>query len=167
MSNWSLLVNITLIWAQGHKRAIGRNNTLPWHIPEDFAHFKNITKGRPVLMGRKTWDSLPRKPLPGRINMVLSRDMEQPPGAQVFASIADVLAYCEQQQFEELVVIGGAQLYEAFLGRADQVWITHVDLSVPDADAFAPELNASEWKVRIAHSLNSNPASDALLYVRA
>lgn len=159
-------MKITLIWAQGHKRAIGRNNTLPWHIPEDFAHFKNITQGRPVLMGRKTWDSLPKKPLPGRINMVLSRDMAQASGALVFPSITDVLAHCEQSQHEELVVIGGAQLYEAFLERADQVWITHVDQDVADADAFAPELNVREWKVRIAHSLHSTPASEALLYVR-
>jgi dihydrofolate reductase len=156
----------TLIWAEGHNRAIGRDNTMPWHIPEDFAHFRRITQGRPVLMGRHTWDSLPRKPLPNRVNMVLSRSLLEATGAQVFATVEEVLSFCRDVGYGELVVIGGSQLYEQFLSHADEVWVTHVDFSVPDADAFAPPLDPRQWEVQLSYSLDSVPPATAVLYVR-
>jgi dihydrofolate reductase len=155
-----------LIWAEGHDRAIGRQNTMPWHIPEDSAHFRRITHGRPVLMGRNTWDSLPRKPLPHRDNMVLSRSLRDAPGAQVFATVEEALGFCRYVGYGELVVIGGSKLYEQFLSHADEVWITHVDLSVPDADAFAPPLDPLQWEVQRSYALDSVPAATAVLYVR-
>jgi dihydrofolate reductase len=158
-------MKITLIWAEGHDRAIGRNNSLPWHIPEDFAHFRAVTAGKPVLMGRRTWDSLPRKPLPGRTNMVISRELTEVSGAEVFASVAAALEAAMAQGFGELVIIGGAQLYERFLGIADKVWVTRVDVSVPDADAFAPALDMKQWRTGGIKVLA--PDAAATLYVRA
>ena len=158
-------MKLTLIWAQGHDRALGRNNSLAWHIPEDFAHFRAVTTGKPVLMGRKTWDSLPRKPLPGRTNIVVSRELAAVPGAVVFSSIEAALEASKAQGFEELVVIGGAQLYDRLLGMAHEIWVTHVDVHVPDADAFAPELDAQQWQAVASKILS--PAARATLYVRS
>lgn len=155
-----------LIWAEGRDRAIGQHNTMPWHIPEDFAHFRRITNGRPVVMGRKTWDSLPRKPLAGRTNIVLSTSQPELAGARVFATLNDVLAFCQQEGFAELVVIGGAQIYEQFIGRADEIWVTHVDVAVPDADAFAPVLDPVEWVAQQTLELGSATPACATLYQR-
>ena len=135
-----------LIWAQANSRVIGRGNDIPWQLPEDMAHFKELTLGHAVVMGRLTWESLPERfrPLPGRRNVVISRDAGYvADGAEVLTSLpAEVDGW----------VIGGAQLYAMALPSATQCEVTEIDLDVPDGDAFAPVLDASwarsagEWQ---------------------
>lgn len=128
---------ITLVAAVARDGAIGRDNALLWHIPEDMARFKALTVGKPVVMGRKTWDSLPAKfrPLPGRRNLVVSRSATELPGAEVFASLDAALAACNEP---EVCVIGGSEIYALALPRADKLALTEVDLAFPDADRHFP-----------------------------
>ena len=128
---------ITLVAAVAKDGAIGRDNTLLWHIPEDMARFKALTLGRPVVMGRKTWESLPARfrPLPGRRNLVVSRSAGELPGAEVFASLAAALAACTEP---EVCVIGGAEIYALALPHAHKLALTEVDARFPDADRHFP-----------------------------
>ena len=136
---------LALVWAQSADRYIGRDGGLPWHLPEDLAHFRALTSGQAVVMGRTTWESLPERdrPLPGRRNIVLSRraDLELV-GAQVAHSVDEVLTLAGGQ---DLWVIGGAQVYAAFLPLSDRIELTQVDLAV-DGDTRAPALDRS-WQV--------------------
>ncbi|MBQ9579094.1 MAG: dihydrofolate reductase [Ottowia sp.] len=140
------LPRLGLIWAQARGRVIGRGGALPWHLPEDLAHFKRTTAGCPVIMGRRTWDSLPARfrPLPGRQNIVLTRRSDwAADGAQRAASLEEALQLaCGAPR---AWVIGGAQLYAHAIARADQLCITEIDLDVEGGDAFAPALG-HEWR---------------------
>lgn len=130
---------VTLVAGVARDGAIGRDNALLWRLPEDMARFKALTLGHPVIMGRKTWDSLPAKfrPLPGRRNIVLSRQQDLTlDGAEVFASLAAALAACADADVVD--VIGGAQIYAEALPLADRLELTEVDASFPDADSFFP-----------------------------
>ena len=137
-----------MIWAQGHDRAIGKDGTMAWHVPEDLAFFKRMTMGNPVIMGRKTWESLGEeyRPLPCRQNIVITRDPNYfLNGALIANSIEEAYdmarrsAKASTGEADPLVwIMGGAQVYESALEMADGVVITDVDLEVPDADAFAP-----------------------------
>ena len=132
-----------LIYARATNGVIGKNNTLPWHLPEDLAHFKRTTLGCPVIMGRKTWDSLPPKfrPLPGRLNIVVSRDAAwQAAGALHATSIDAARALCPPGS--DAWVIGGAQIYAQALPLASSVVITEIDQAF-EGDAFAPTLDAA------------------------
>ncbi|MFC9786670.1 dihydrofolate reductase [Rhodococcus sp. NPDC127528] len=132
-----------VIWAQAHGGVIGRDNAIPWRIPEDMAYFKAVTTGHPVIMGRRTWDSLPPRfrPLAGRRNIVVTRDLQwASDGAEVAHSLDDALALAGDG---EVWVMGGGQIYAAALDRADRVAVTEVDLDV-DGDAYAPTLGP-EW----------------------
>lgn len=137
-------MRLNLIYARAANGVIGHNNALPWHLPEDLAHFKRHTSGCPVLMGRKTWDSLPARfrPLPGRRNLVLTR---QPgwaaDGAERCDSLDDALARCADAP--EVWVIGGAQLYAQALPHAQRVVVTEIGQAF-EGDAYAPELGP-EW----------------------
>ncbi|MDM7942550.1 MAG: dihydrofolate reductase [Hydrogenophaga sp.] len=127
-----------LIFARAANGVIGRNNTLPWHLPEDLAHFKRTTLGCPVIMGRKTWDSLPPKfrPLPGRLNIVVTRDPQwQAEGAVRAGSVDDAVTLCPPGA--DAWVIGGAQIYAAALDRADTAVVTEIAQDF-EGDAFAP-----------------------------
>jgi dihydrofolate reductase len=142
-------MQINLIWAQAHHRVIGKNGTMPWHLPEDLAHFKRTTLGAPVIMGRKTWDSIPLRfrPLPGRMNVVISRDASQQEvlsknGSWHASSLEKALSICEQAKHSEVWVIGGAQIYALALPLAHKLVITEIDASI-EGDAFAPPLDAS------------------------
>ena len=129
-----------LILARAANGVIGRDNALPWHLPEDLAHFKRTTLGHPVLMGRRTWDSLPPRfrPLPGRRNLVLTRDAAwAAEGAHRVTSIDDALAKAGADGAAELWVIGGAQVYAAALPRAHRAVITEIGRDF-DGDAHAP-----------------------------
>ena len=128
---------ITLVAAVARDGAIGRNNALLWHIAEDMAHFKALTMGKPVIMGRKTWDSIPAKfrPLPGRRNLVVSRSLGELPGAEVFTSLDAALAACPEP---EVCVIGGGEIYALALQHADRLALTEVDIVCPDADRHFP-----------------------------
>jgi len=131
---------IGLVWAQSRDGVIGRAGTLPWHLPEDLAHFRALTTGATVVMGRRTWESLPPKfrPLPGRRNVVLTRD------ASWSAEGADVAHDLDEALTGDVWVIGGASVYRDAVRYADRVVRTEIDLGVPDGDAFAPELGP-EW----------------------
>jgi len=140
-----MATRLHLIYARAANGVIGANNTLPWHLPEDLAHFKRHTLGCPVIMGRKTWDSLPPKfrPLPGRLNLVVTRQPDwQAQGAQATASLQDALAHCSDAL--DAWVIGGAQIYAQALALAHSVVVTEIDVQV-QGDAFAPQLG-SEWR---------------------
>lgn len=139
---------LSLIAALGENRVIGVDNRMPWHLPGDFKYFKATTLGKPIIMGRKTWDSLGR-PLPGRLNIVVSRQTDlAPEGAEVFPSLEAAVeraeAWALEQGVDELMLIGGAQLYAQGLELADRLYLTRVALS-PEGDAWFPEFDRSQW----------------------
>ncbi len=132
-------MKLHLIWAQARNGVIGKGGTLPWHLPEDMAHFKAKTAGCPVIMGRKTWDSLPAKfrPLPGRRNIVLTRSSGwHEAGAESFSSLDAALRQCAQ--VDTVWVIGGAEIYRQALPLADLAEVTEIDADF-DGNAHAPE----------------------------
>lgn len=136
---------ITLIAAYARNNCIGINNTMPWYLPEDFAFFRAYTTGKPVVMGRKTWESLPKKPLSGRRNIVITRQADYAAqGAETVSGLHDALALCADA--EEIVIMGGAQIYTEALPAATDLRITEIDLNV-EGDAFFPEINSDEWQV--------------------
>ena len=140
---------LCLIAALAENRVIGRDNQLPWHLPADLKHFKARTLGKPIIMGRKTWDSLGR-PLPGRLNLVVSRQPDlRLEGAEVFPSLDAALVRAEQwareQGVDELMLIGGAQLYEQGLARAERLYLTRVALA-PEGDAWFPAFDEAAWQ---------------------
>lgn len=141
-------MTLRLIWAQSTSGVIGRDNGIPWRLPEDQARFKELTMGQPVIMGRLTWESLPAKvrPLPGRRNVVMTRDASYAPdGAEVISALrADLDGW----------VIGGAQLYALALPSADRLEVTEIDVDV-DGDAFAPVLDDT-WTVDRGEWLTSS-----------
>ena len=146
-------MRLALIWAMSRNRVIGRNNALPWYLPEDLKYFKRVTMGKPIIMGRKTWDSLGR-PLPGRLNLVVSRQPSlQLEGAEVFTSLDAALeraeAWAREEDAEELMLIGGAQLYELGLARAERLYLTRVGIS-PQGDAWFPEVEEANWHLSSA-----------------
>jgi dihydrofolate reductase len=133
---------LAAIWAQSVDGMIGRDGTLPWHVPEDLAHFRRVTGGDAVIMGRGTWDSLPERfrPLPGRDNIVLSRALGEVPGAVVVGGIGEALAAVAGR---DAWVIGGAQVYAAFLPGTRRIELTEVDVVVREGTR-APVLG-DEW----------------------
>jgi dihydrofolate reductase len=136
---------LNLIFARARNGVIGHNNTLPWHLPEDLAHFKQTTLGQPVVMGRKTWESLPPKfrPLPGRTNIVVTRQTAwKAEGALVAHAIEEALQLCPTDA--QVWVIGGAEVYAQALPLATRAVITEIDADF-EGDAFAPTFDAS-WK---------------------
>lgn len=135
---------ISMIVAMGENRAIGKDNELLWHLPADFKHFKTVTMGKPILMGRKTFESI-GKPLPGRKNIVITRDEKyDAEGISVVHSIEGALE--QASEFDEAMVIGGASFYEKMLPVTEKLYITLVHESF-QADAFFPEINLEEWVV--------------------
>lgn len=140
-------MRINLIFAQANNGVIGANNQLPWYLPQDLAHFKAHTTGCPVIMGRKTWDSLPPKfrPLPGRLNLVVSRQTDLAiEGAQVCTSIEAAVRVCAVQTPTptEVWVIGGAQIYTQAMPLATRAVVTYLHQDVA-GDAYAPAFDAS------------------------
>lgn len=141
-------MRLHLIYARAANGVIGKQGALPWHLPEDLAHFKRTTLGCPVIMGRKTWDSLPPKfrPLPGRTNVVITRQNGwQADGAVVAHSLQDAMDLCASHP--DVWVIGGAQIYAQALPLASSVEVTEIEWDV-QGDAFAPPLGAQWTAVR-------------------
>ncbi|MGH3703636.1 MAG: dihydrofolate reductase [Agromyces sp.] len=137
-----------LIWAEAHGGVIGAGGVMPWHVPEDLAHFKAVTLGSPVVMGRKTWDSLPERfrPLPGRANIVVTRNEEwAADGAIRAGSIDDGLAVAAASDPEWIWAIGGGELFARLIDRADRLEVTELDLDIP-GDAYAPSIDLS-WRL--------------------
>ena len=137
---------LSLIAAVAKNRAIGKDNKLLWHLPEDMRHFRETTRGKPVIMGRKTWESLPDsfRPLPGRHNIVVSRNPAyQAPGATLAASLEEALLKAGKD--EETFVIGGEELYRKAMPVAQKLYLTEINQDF-DGDAFFPEVLTREWK---------------------
>lgn len=139
------MTQIIAIWAQDKAGVIGRDGAIPWHVPADLRFFRQITHGRSVIMGRRTWDSLPpqHRPLPGRDNIVVTRDpfwWEE--GATPAATVEDAIGMARG---DYAFVIGGAQVYEQALPHVDRVIVTELDLAIEDGDTYAPVLG-SEWE---------------------
>ncbi len=136
---------ISIIVAVSEDWGIGKDNELLWHISEDLKRFKKLTSGNVVIMGKKTWESLPRRPLPGRKNIVLTDVPHECIDCSVTAySIEDALSKCEKE--EEIFVIGGGSVYRQFMPITDRLYITHVHRKAP-ADVYFPEIDSDIWKV--------------------
>ncbi len=141
-------MRIALVWAMSENRVIGRNNNLPWHLSNDLKYFKKITTGKPVIMGRKTYDSIGR-PLPNRVNIVITRDTSfTAEGIKVVHSLADAIELAEAESIvsgsEEVIVMGGAEIYAQALPFADRLYITQVHAQV-EGDAFFPEFDLAAY----------------------
>jgi len=150
-------MKISLIVAMASNRAIGLNNEMPWHLSADLKKFKQITMGSPILMGRKTYESIGR-PLPGRTNIIISRNKTyQQADCLVFNSIENAIAAC--QQYDEIFVIGGATFYQAILPQADKLYLTEINKSF-DADTFFPVINKDEWREITRKDVADDPSVD-------
>jgi dihydrofolate reductase len=144
---------LTMIAAVADNGIIGKGNDLPWRLKSDLQRFKALTIDKPILMGSNTWDSLPRKPLPHRLNIVLSRDLKfqndnKDTGAIVCNTIFEALElardHAKEEGADEIMVIGGANLYAQMLPMSDRLYITHVHAK-PAGDVYFPVINTSEW----------------------
>jgi dihydrofolate reductase len=140
---------VGLIWAEAHGGVIGAEGGMPWHVPEDLAHFKDVTLGAPVVMGRKTWDSLPARfrPLAGRDNIVVTRQQDwSEEGARRAATVAEAV-----RGLDRVWIIGGAEIFRQVIGDADRLEVTELDLDI-DGDAYAPAktgwrlVDTGEWQ---------------------
>lgn len=137
-------MTVVLIWAQDRVGAIGKNNAIPWHVPEDMAHFREVTGSGTVIMGRRTWESLPAKfrPLPGRRNIVLTRAAGYAAeGAEVSSDLLAALDFVDRVA----TIIGGGEIYNLALPHATHLRITEIDMLVDGADAFAPPIE-DDWE---------------------
>ncbi|WP_137846013.1 dihydrofolate reductase [Microbacterium sp. 2FI] len=141
-----MTARIGLVWAEAHGGVIGAAGGMPWHVPEDLAHFKQVTSGSPVVMGRKTWESLPERfrPLPGRRNIVVTRSQQwSADGAERAGSLDSALSAADGDA-EWVWVIGGGELFRESIALADRLEVTELDTDV-DGDAFAPPRGS--WQV--------------------
>ena len=136
-------MRVSAVVAASDNGVIGRDGGLPWHVSSDLKMFKEITLGKPVIMGRRTWESLPRQPLPGRRNIVITRNMDYvAEGAEIVRSVDEALAVCAGEP--EVSIIGGGQVYAQAMDRTDRIYLTRIHLDV-EGDTFLPELPAEEW----------------------
>jgi len=154
---------LTLIAALDRANAIGRDNDLPWRLPDDLKRFKALTLGKPVLMGRKTAQSLGRA-LPGRLNLVMTRSGQVPfEGMQAVASLQAAIEAAQASGAEELSVIGGGDIFALALPHAEMLYLTHVDTVVDHADAHFPAFDPAQWEV-VARQAHTADAKHALAF---
>ncbi|MAM60932.1 dihydrofolate reductase [Maritimibacter sp. UBA3975] len=135
---------LTLVVARARGGAIGRDGDIPWRAPEDLKMFQRETTGGALVMGRRTWESLPVKPLKNRLNIVVSCDRSLT--ENVAASVGEAVSLARAAGYTRVYGIGGAGIYEALLPRADRLLVTEVELDVPDADAFFPAFDEAAWR---------------------
>lgn len=137
---------ISLVVAVAENGVIGEHGKVPWRIPADMQHFRAMTLGKPCIMGRKTWESLPKKPLPGRKNIVVTRDPAlHAEGAEVVYSLEEAIAAAETEAPVEIAVIGGAEIYNAILPRASRAYLTEIHAAF-EGDVFMRAFNPAEWR---------------------
>jgi dihydrofolate reductase len=163
-------VKLSLIVARGRNGVIGNAGTLPWRLKSDLAFFKRVTLGKPIIMGRKTWESLPRKPLPGRENIVLTRDWYyKAEGARVYSSFDAsrnaAKAVAKRESVSEVFVIGGATIYADAIGLADRLYLTDVD-AAPEGDVFFPPMDDDEWTEVSSQSVSAGEHDDHAFVIR-
>jgi len=156
--------------ARARNGVIGRDGGLPWRLKTDLANFRAVTMGKPVIMGRKTWESLPKKPLVGRTNIVLSRDGSfEPKGAVVCEDFGEAVSIGREQAAEdgarEVCVIGGASLFELALAKATRVYLTDVDAEV-DGDVTLPPLDPAVWREVSAKAYTAGEGDDYPVVIR-
>ena len=157
-------MRLNLIVAHARNGVIGARGTIPWRVPGEMAYFKQVTLGHPIVMGRRTWESLPRKPLPGRRNLVVTRDRRYvAEGAEVVASLDEALTRCADAQ--EVFVIGGAELFALALPSVTRAFVTEIDLAV-DGDVLFPALEPSQWREVSRRRGDSAPVHDFVVYER-
>ncbi len=139
---------LSAIVALDEKNAIGRDNQLPWHLPEDLKFFKRTTIGKPILMGRKTYESL-GKPLPNRLNIVISRqeDLQLPEGVLRYSNLQDGIKRLEAEGTEEGFIIGGGHIFAETINQLDRLYITVVHTVINDAEVFFPHIDHAHWKL--------------------
>jgi dihydrofolate reductase len=168
-------LSVVLVVAVAENGVIGRNGALPWRLKSDMVYFRKVTMGKPVVMGRKTWDSLPRKPLSGRTNIVVTRDSAfAAAGALVVTSVDEALVAARgdalRRGVEEIAVIGGNQIFATTLPIADRIEFTQVKLR-PEGDVYFPELDRTVWREESRQEHKAGPEDDAdftiLTYRRA
>lgn len=153
---------IALVVAVSRNGVIGRDGGLPWHISSDLKRFKAITMGKPVIMGRKTWESLPKRPLVGRQNIVITRQKDyQAEGAIIVADVIAAIAVAGN--VEEIAVIGGGEIYRTTFPMADRIYLTEVDLDV-EGDTHFPKLAPSEWR-EVARETHPDGLNDSASFV--
>ena len=157
-------MRLNLIVARARNGVIGASGTIPWRVPGEMAYFKQVTLGHPIVMGRKTWESLPRKPLPGRRNLVVTRDRNYvAEGAEVATSLDEALARCAEAQ--DVFVIGGAELFTLALPRVTRAFVTEIDLEV-DGDVHFPALDPAQWREVSRRRGATEPPHDFVVYER-
>lgn len=140
-------MKITLVVAIAENGVIGRDGGLPWRLSTDMKRFKERTMGKPIVMGRKTWESFPKRPLPGRRNIVITRDAGyEAEGADVAGSLEDALALAGDDGGDDVCIIGGSGIYMQALPLADRLDVTHVHAAV-DGDTYFPPIDPDEWAV--------------------
>ena len=153
---------ISAVVAMAENRVIGKNNQLPWHLPADLKHFKNITTGHPILMGRKTYESI-GKPLPNRTNIVITRDQSyKAPGCEVVSSLEEAIALAATHQSQEIFIIGGAEVYRQLLPRIQRIYLTVVHHTF-EGDVYFPELKMNEWH-EVEHESHQPDEKNAYTY---
>ena len=154
--------DINLIVAIGRDGAIGNNGDLLWNIPSDLKRFKSLTMGHPVIMGRKTWDSLPKKPLPGRRNIVLTRNKNfKAEGAEIVDSVEEAMRI---SQGDSPFIIGGAEIYKIFLPYVNTLFLTQVEAENPDADTRL-NINLEDWRIIEESGFEFQPGAPTYRFV--
>ena len=153
---------IHIIWAQDNNGGIGKDNRLPWHISEDLINFKKLTLNNPIIMGRKTWDSLPKKPLPKRRNIVLSS--KKIDDVESYTSIESCLEALKNDNLTDVFVIGGEMIYKSFFNYSDTLHITFINKNVLGIDTFFPiKLNEIEKKYTM---IEENDLTNECIYTK-
>ncbi|GAB5458685.1 MAG: dihydrofolate reductase [Henriciella sp.] len=163
-------IKVSLIAARAKTGVIGNKGQLPWRLADDLAFFKSVTVGHPIIMGRRTWESLPRRPLPGRDNIVLSRDWTfSADGARVFSAIGPAVeagkALAVAAGKREVFIIGGDALYASTIGLADVIYLTEVDADI-EGDAVFPSFDESKFDALIARKVEADERNDYAFQVR-
>ncbi len=138
---------LSVIVARARGGAIGRAGMIPWHAPEDLAAFQRETVGGALIMGRRTWESLPRRPLPRRLNLIVTATPGAAPEGARFVRLDQAREVAQEAGYLRHYAIGGARIYAAFLPQADRLVITEVDCTVADADTFFPEIDPAAWRL--------------------
>jgi len=153
-------MDLCLIWAQDRAGATGRDNKIPWHVPEDMRHFRELTLGCPVIMGWRTWEAIGKKALPGRQNIVLLRENDQleMSGAVRASNIGDAIMLAGTARPAKAFIIGGPDLHARALPVAQRLYVTEVDIEVEAADAFAPAVLPTQWMRHVESDLRPSRA---------
>lgn len=143
-------MKLSIVVAVAENNAIGKNKGLLWHLPKDMEYFRKITWGHYVLMGRKSYESIPEKfrPLKGRVNIIVTRQEDfKAEGCKVVSSAEEGIQFAKDNGEEELMILGGGEIYRQLLSKTDKLYLTKVHHSFPDGDTFFPELVKDEWRV--------------------